>query len=189
MTRLSWDTRRRPIPPPSADTNAPEKLPSAFNNRYRATRERTRDDGLLVIPVAGPPGTPPEIVRVHAGVELETVSFEANKIGEPPTVPHPDQLDQNNLFLSGTQSAAVPMLQVQGNNHSWHISGAYTYVHKKPVGLDAPLPTGVMPFEPYEVNGQKVNNTIGKQYFSQQIISQAIPDSAPAFSPGIIRMR
>lgn len=144
-----------------------EQLPGAQTQRYGAVRQRTRNEGILVMPVAGPPGTPPMIVRVHAGLDMSTVDFDASKIGEPPIVPAAEPRDPNLILLGGSQTASLPMIQPGG--HIWQLSGHYEYVHKKLTGLDGPMPTGMMPID----FGTSIGNEIPAEVFTTGII--AIP--------------
>ena len=111
-------------------------------------RTRSSHSGLLAIPVAGPPGTPPEIVRVHGGMDMVDVSFSGGQMGGPMPIPHPDlfSVDGNSVLLGGSQAVNLPMEQHQGD-HYWNLSGGYTYICKQLIGLAAQIPTGIMPFE------------------------------------------
>lgn len=156
---------------------AAENSPSNLPETYSCTRSRSSDSGLLVIPVAGPAGTPPKVVRVHGGLELETVDFSASSIGAYPKVPHPDINDPNLLRLGGSQSVPLPMIQPQGP-HRWTIAGSYSYVHRQMVGLASPLPVGQMPFDP---TSDALSNTIPADCFSQAILGSFSP---PKVQPG-----
>jgi hypothetical protein len=154
-----------------------ENVKGAWEQEYGVVRRRVRDEGILVIPVAGPAGTPPKIVRVHGGLEMETVDFNSGKFGAPPTVPSPASLNSNLQFVSGNQAATLPMAQPQQGVHYWTLSGQYLYVHIKPTGLTSAFSTGIMPFE----IGTAVNNTIPASAFSQQILGS---DSPPPLQLG-----
>jgi hypothetical protein len=147
----------------------PENFPNAMYDGYSVTRSRASESGVLVIPVAGPKGTPPKIVRVHGGLETETVSFAGERVGAFPAIPAPEIQDPNVLLLDGVQHAKAPMIQQQGP-HIWTITGAYSYVHKIIAGLDSPLPVPQMPFD---LTLQAYTNTIPVSAFDQQIVGNA----------------
>lgn len=144
---------------------------------YSCVRSRSSDTGILAIPLAGPPGTGVKLVRVHAGIETENVSFSADRIGGYPQIPSPTIQDPNVIFLGGTQSAPAPMVQPQGP-HRWILTGNYVYVHRQQVGLDSPIPVPQMPFDSTLT---ALTNTIPVDAFNQQIIGgfQGKPLPAP----------
>jgi hypothetical protein len=148
------------------------------------TRSRSHSSGLLALPIAGPPGTPPEIVRVHGGMDMLDISFAAGQMGGPMSIPHPDLGDGNSVLLGGSQVAALPMEQQQGD-HYWDLSGSYTYVCKQLIGLAAQIPTGVMPFESqvdkYNFGSTPAAMTIPPTILSKNIVGgdQTTPKLTP----------
>ncbi len=134
-------------------------------------RTRTSDDGILAIPVAGPYGTPIKLVRVHGGMETETISASASSIGAYPVLPHPDVKDHNLQRLGGSQSVPAPMVQPQGP-HQWTISASYAYVHRQLVGLASPLPVPQLSFDPTSTSD---DNTIPSTCWSQDVTGTFSP--------------
>lgn len=141
-------------------------LPSAQTHQYSLVRQRNRDEGLLVLPLAGPPGTKPEIVRIHGGVETESVDFDVIKDGGPPIVPAYKPSEDNNQELSGTQAATIPMLKATGQQ-TFRMVGHYEYVHRAPKGLDSEMPTGMLPMQ----IGIAADNAIPAECFATGIIA------------------
>jgi len=88
-----------------------------------------RDEGLLAIPVMGPAGTPPKVVRVHAAIGYRRVNWAYNKRGAPPIMPSmSNTTDNNDIFLGGDLSLPVPALGGDQNQLDYVATGEYTYV-------------------------------------------------------------
>lgn len=104
------------------------------------------DDGLLQLPVAGPPGTPAVFVRTHAAIMRKVVTWRAMKAGGIPEVPSPDALGDNDVFMGWRMSPAVPVPMANGKGVVWSISGDYLYGLRKPFDpKTAGVPTGATP--------------------------------------------
>jgi hypothetical protein len=97
----------------------------------------------MVLPVAGPDGTPPVIIKTHAKLAFKSVSWSAMKSGRPPRIPCPEPADGNEVLLSSVLSPATPKLQTNGLSHIWSIAGTYTYVLMNPLApCSKGLPSG-----------------------------------------------
>lgn len=104
------------------------------------------DFGLMVIPVAGPDGTPPVVAKTHAKLAMKSVSWTAKKDGKPGHIPCPEEKDGNEVLLSTALTPAVPKLLTNGLAHSWSIGGVYNYVLLRPLDpCNKGLPTGADP--------------------------------------------
>lgn len=83
----------------------------------------TRNEGLLVIPVMGPAGTPPALVRTHAPYGLRQSEFEAVKSGTPPLFPAPVDTGSGDVLLNATllipaptgDQSGLPVFGIRGN--------------------------------------------------------------------------
>lgn len=167
--RLVYDPTQNPIANQAGDG------PHSRDERYGIDRKRYHDDGLAVMPVCGPPGTPPEIMRVHAGYEIEEIIVDTISENGPPKTPHFQPADPNLVFMSGTQITSVPMISGRGG-HCWTMNATYIYAHVATKGLAADFPTGKMPFDHLVENGSE--NTIPGSLFIQGIIG--IPSTTPS---------
>jgi hypothetical protein len=96
-------------------------------DNYDSVHEYYADNGLLEIPVAGPPGTPCQIVRVHAGYGIRTSSWDASKRGTPPAMPSPEDTPSGDTLLSYEINLAQPRLDVNQGGLSFAASGTYVY--------------------------------------------------------------
>ena len=86
------------------------------------------DKGLLVIPVMGPDGTPPKVIRVHAPVGYRKVQWSYKKRATPPIMPSMSDTPSGDLFLTGDLSLPVPALGGAQNQLDYVAAGEYTYV-------------------------------------------------------------
>ncbi len=80
---------------------------SGMNSRYK------RDEGLLVIPVMGPAGTPSCLVRVHAPVGVRSTDFEYVKQGTPPLIPAMQDTTSGDIFLGAVVEFKAPVMDDQ----------------------------------------------------------------------------
>jgi hypothetical protein len=121
-----------------------------FYQNYAAVHTYDRDEGLLMLPVAGEPvdGDPPvEIVRVHAPLGARRVEFTAKKLGTPPVVPHPEYLGDSNDVLAGDSVVvSQPSPVLNGTGYRWTVSGVYTYYQLDARTPSDGYPTGYYPF-------------------------------------------
>ena len=109
-----------------------------------------RDEGLLMLPVAGPAGVgedPVEIVRVHAPVGYRTVDWKIHKRGNPPVCPNPNYSGTGNDVLCETAvDVNMPGLTVEGALYDWNVKGSYTYIQRTARQASDGFPTGNYPF-------------------------------------------
>ncbi len=74
----------------------------------------TSDDGILVIPVMGPVGTPPVMARVHAPIGYRTTEYHASKQGSPPVYPAQYDTPSGDIMLSSSVEIPGPVEDSQG---------------------------------------------------------------------------
>jgi len=104
------------------------------SDRYRKSTiasKYTRDEGLLVIPVMGPAGTAPTIVRVHAAYGTREVGFDYIKQGSPPLIPSLTDTNSGDILLRTELTIPAPIIDQQ-NNLVYQTVGGYTFV--QPLG-------------------------------------------------------
>lgn len=153
---------------------ATENERDAASEWYLVSRQRVRDEGVIPMAPAGDGVTPAaaQIVRLHNPIEYLIVRFNAYGKGGPAsiTVPHPKQVDTNQAFLTGWQSAPNPKV-IESGIHIWVIEGAYLYVLINPAGLDSDFPTGKDPYDPV---GKPSDYTIPSSVFSKYITHDSV---------------
>lgn len=106
----------------------------------------TRNEGLLVIPVMGPEGTAPAIVRVHAPYGVRAADFSYQKQASPPMFPSIVDTPSGDILLGATLNMPAPITDQQ-QNLVYGVRGTYEYV--QPLGgrtQDDPFPIDSHPF-------------------------------------------
>lgn len=115
----------------------------ADNYRYNeCASSYMRDRGLLVIPIAGPEGTPPLIIKVHSSYGFRTEKFDIAKNNTQPVIPSPqDTTTTGDILLTADLNLMQPRIRDQQNNLEYAISGFYTYVQASVRGTESTYPT------------------------------------------------
>jgi len=101
----------------------------AGNNFYYGAEIDGRYDwreGLLIIPAAGPPGTPPVICRVHSPYATRAVEWTAERVGARPTVPQPNTGNAQEVPIARSVLVSTPAMQANGQIVT-RASGRYVY--------------------------------------------------------------
>lgn len=94
---------------------------------YKIDREAKVRQGILTIPVAGPPGTPPKLVRTFAPYLEKRATWSVERINFPPVVPHWDTGDPNSVPTEMTFYPMSPM-PIDDFRQAWRMEGEYSYV-------------------------------------------------------------
>ncbi len=97
---------------------------------YRAARQSSRydrDEGLLVIPVMGPAGTAPWVVRVHAPYGVREVEFEYAKDRIPPLYPAQADTASGDVLLTSSLDFPTPTPRENGDL-VFGVAGRYAFV-------------------------------------------------------------
>jgi len=105
------------------------------------------DNGLLIIPVAGPPGTAAEVVRVHAPYTTKSVKWTAERGGTPPTLPSANTGVANEMLAHKTVFGIAPGIDLFGTAHIYRNSGEYFYLMPVPKADTDPLVFGKLPYD------------------------------------------
>lgn len=116
---------------------------------YRDARSQSayvRDEGLLVIPVMGPAGTAPAVVRVHAPYGLRRSQFTSQKVGQPPLFPPQADTTSGDKILTSDLVFTTPVPMPDGKL-LFGVSGEYVYV--QPLGGRGPDSTYPIDRHPY----------------------------------------
>jgi hypothetical protein len=107
--------------PQVVDTDTARYLKSSMFSTY------DRVEGKIAIPVMGPSGTAPVVVRVHAPIGFRDVEFEMIKEGMPPVFPAMADTASGDTILSGSVEIPKPFL-LQNGGLRYGIKGNYSYV-------------------------------------------------------------
>lgn len=110
-----------------------DKLDVQFN-KYRdasVASSFSRDEGLLVIPVMGPAGTAPAVVRTHAPYGTRNTEFTFDKQSTPPLFPAIADTVSGDVMLGAVLVTPAPITDQQ-NNLVYRVRGSYHYV--QPLG-------------------------------------------------------
>ena len=155
-----------------------QQLSAPEYDTYYALRTRTRNNGLAMMPVAGPSPQPAAVVVLHGSIEYDLISYVATKRGQPPTVPAPSTTNPNRIFLGGWQSAIFPVPDQVGVM-DYHLWGYYVFGILNPEGLESDFMLGTIPFP-----GLDQNECIyAGQYLSYTIINQNVVPYLPGQPP------
>ncbi len=114
---------------------------------YSCVTSYQRNEGLLQVPVAGPPDTPAVLLRTSAPYSAKVVSWTAVREGGPPRIPDPTRFDPNAPLIDSQIGVATPMLMVNGTDQRWCLAGVYYYAYLSPRKANDPLPSGKMPVD------------------------------------------
>lgn len=108
---------------------AEDTLDFQYDNYRKSTlgSSYSRSEGLLVIPVMGPEGTAPVVVRVHASFGVRTVSFDYAKQASPPLFPAIQDSQSNDILLSADLMFPAPITDGQ-QQLVFGVRGSYEYV-------------------------------------------------------------
>ncbi len=109
-------------------------------NDYKITHRYETKSGVYATPVAGPPGTPPDIIVVHAPMVTKVARWTVERTGAQPNPPSSDTQNPGDVLLYSSVEPAAPALQGDGYTAVWRVSGTYAYV----------LAQGLNPTDPYQ---------------------------------------
>jgi hypothetical protein len=132
--------------------SAGETLPAALDMQgapyigYGIHAEYAWDMGLLATPIAGPPGTPAEVTRVHGGLCFKVVEWAAQRLLELPQLPSSDTGSTNEVLLFKQISPAMRNLLPDGTP-IWTVAGRYGYVLLVPPSDNDPMLIPAAPFD------------------------------------------
>ncbi len=92
-----------------------------------------RDDGLLVLPVAGPlnadgSSPPPRVIRTHAPYGYRQVNFSSTKRGAAPVLPAMIDTPSGDKFLSAELTIATPTIGGNNAQRDFVAAGSYMFV-------------------------------------------------------------
>ena len=83
--------------------------------------------GMLPVPVAGPAGTPPELLEMHAPLQLRVVAWIVQRWGDRPQLPHPSTGNPAEILIYHDITVGSPVVQQFAT--AWQrVSGFYVYL-------------------------------------------------------------
>lgn len=104
--------------------------PDAYYD-FKQGNEYTYDSGNCVMPVAGPDGTPPQIVKLYAAIGSRTIAVTSLKVDTPPILPSIGRnTDEGDIFISGAIS--LPLPQINSNQTGFNYRGTCQYEFVQP---------------------------------------------------------
>jgi len=135
---------------------------SQIESYRKATNESkySRDEGLLVLPVMGPAGTPPTVLRMHGGVGFRKVRWEAEKLGAPPLIPAFTSTSNDTIMFSDLY-LSTPKVSGSQVQYLYEAHGEYTFVQNVTRGVDSNFQTGNMPYQTQRMNNFIFNASNG----------------------------
>ncbi len=130
-------------------TEVGDPQPSFYNN-FSIDNSYTYDAGSIVLPVAGPDGTAPRVIKTHASIGYRKAKWDANKSKTPPWFPEiAVNTPSGDVFLSGTLDIPLPLLRSDQSQYIYKVAGEYTYVQPgAPRDSSNVWNTGAYPFKP-----------------------------------------
>lgn len=102
-----------------------------------------RDEHVLQIPVAGPPGTPCKIVRTAAPTAQKIVTWIAEKMSNPPDGPDPTPRAGETLLHHSIMDVSKVVI---GDKMKYTVSGITVYALDVPPDLKSVPEAGLPPF-------------------------------------------
>jgi hypothetical protein len=144
---------------------------------YRITAEYDEDLGLMGCPVAGPPGTNCQVVRLHGGITFKTISWAADRWGDKPVLPHWDTGNPNEVLIRRVMRPYDPLTRPDGS-HLYRFTGVYRYVLQSALNPSAGdvWVAGVNP-----IGTQTFTDAAYPSYLFSKALIQSLPPSAGTY--------
>ena len=156
--------------------------------KYVSSSKFTHDLGVVVLPVASRTAAHRRI-RLHGGMALRTVRWEAVRDGRPPIAPTPADTgapgNRGDYLLSSQVVTNLPTLNQQGGFYTFEMSGEYQYVQVTPRVLGTnTLPTSSFPYPVQPMDD--IANGLGKAAFSNLGVTSTLDDVGTAAEAALI---
>lgn len=145
---------------------------------WDATRGRSSNTGIAMMPLAGPPPQPSVPIVLDGGCEFEWLYCMAARIGKPPAFPAPTTSNSNRVFLGGYQNAGFPIVDI-GGYCLYRLAGWYWWGILNPEGLDSEFMLGGAPMPNQPTFSQE---SIPASFFQTNIMNQNRPALPNLFS-------
>lgn len=137
------------MPSPQYDTRKLKDPQFFLYDKYNLDNEYSYDSGTLVLPCAGPDGSPPRIVKTHASIGFRKCTLDSQKTGAPPWFPRIGvNTEAGDIFLGASLSIPIPAITTGQTGYRYSVRGEINYVQPgEPRGADDVFETGEYPFE------------------------------------------
>ena len=110
----------------------------------------TQDDGILQIPLAGPPGSAAVLIQLHGGFMRKFVGVEGSRVGLPPSLPALAPQDPLNEVRAGfAVNPQIPLLQSEGEQYVYRVASSLTFY----------LEESLTPFDGYRMGSSPTTTT------------------------------
>lgn len=120
-----------------------EDAQAALYNKYNMDSEYTLNSGTLMLPVAGPDGIAPRLIKTHSSIGIRKVRFDAHKSGSPPRIPKiGDDTDSGDVFLNGAVNFPLPIIADTQATYVYPAQGEYIYAQVGPRSNLVPIYEG-----------------------------------------------
>ena|SRR5436190_3669199 len=133
---------------------------------WSMTQSHFRDQGVLLSPVAGPPGTKADVIQVCAPFGGKIVNFTAVRIGMPPIVPDSAPSIDNYVLSKEFVNTHAPLLSEDGQTQLHVVTGTYIYLALLPLTPQDGFPMGTTPYTTVPAS----INILGPQFFSKTLL-------------------
>lgn len=135
-----------PALPTFTDTVMSDSHQQSPYTEYQINSRFVNQSGVIVVPSAGPDGTPPAVIKMHAAKQYRIVTWTATRVGVMPELPNPILTGSNDLLISMDVDPQAPKPYQVSNFYLYRVSGTYVYEILKPlvIGTD-PIPSAVLP--------------------------------------------
>jgi hypothetical protein len=165
--------------PALPDVPNPAAVAQAPYTEYAITPQLVWNYGLVAQPVAGPPGTPCKVVRLHAPFCTKVVTWVARRVGAKPVCPSPDTGSADEVLIGKSISPPAPGTLVDGSQ-VWTVQGTYWYALQVPPSETDPLMAGATPAD----GGGPTANVLYPSDFSRNLIAP-VPGVSGSVPPAV----
>jgi hypothetical protein len=142
---------------------------------YAVSKIVFQDTGLVVNPVAGPAGTPADVVRVMAPYGKMAFRWISKRRGALPIIPSSDLQDANAVKRQTYVSMVLPGFLLDGTK-CYVVEGLYLYDLRVPYKETDPILIGALPYTSESASA----NVLQPGNYSKTIIG---PNTPPAGAP------
>jgi hypothetical protein len=104
----------------------PSQFQDGWTRDFAADGEYGWDEGVLMVPTAGPVGSPAEAVRTHAPTATRRWAWTVESVNGPPSAPDWRTNNPNEIVLRRAVGTATPLMSPDGS-WFWRLRGVYVY--------------------------------------------------------------
>jgi hypothetical protein len=155
-----------PVPPEETNLWSTDHQLDPYT-AYEINTSYGLNTGILQLPVAGPPGTPPVLIQLHAGAQRKTVAVGGRRAGLPPLMPSSTSLGIDGGVLANfVLSPQSPVLDADGETYVYNTGATYVYYLSSFIRAEDGFRMGASPV--YTTNPSE--NKLGSSTFSTNIL-------------------